>query len=126
MTVVQQKKLQKQQKKRQWKRKRKKKEVCSNSHLCSSYGIITKTINPHVKPKRRRETSYVQDSDKVASDVKASMSAELERWRKLKSPKEQDKLLADYFYDALKSMSMAEKEKMVTVLLARNCSAKKK
>ena len=66
----------------------------------------------------------MQSSDKVASDVKASIPAELEAWRKLKSLKERKKQLTYYYYDALKSMSMAEMEEMVTVLLARNCSAR--
>ena len=79
-----------------------------------------------MKAKKRRETKLCGVYDKVDSDVKASTSAELETWRKLKSLKEQDNLLADYFYDALKSMSMAEKEEMVVMLLARNCSARKK
>ena len=67
--------------------------------------------------------------DKVDSDVKALMSAELEAWRKLKSPKEQKKkkqLTYYYFYGTLNLMSMAEKEEMMNVLLARNCCARKK
>ena len=64
--------------------------------------------------------------DKVDSDVKALMSAELEAWRKLKSPKEQDKQIVQHLYDALDLMSMAEMEEMMNVLLARNCCARKK
>ena len=54
------------------------------------------------------------------------MSAELEAWRKLKSPKEQDKQIVQHLYDALDLMSMAEMEEMMNVLLARNCCARKK
>ena len=68
---------------------------------------------PCESQKEEENPSYVQSSDKADSDVKASIPVELEAWRKLKSPKEQDKLLADYFYDALKSISITEKEEMV-------------
>ena len=64
--------------------------------------------------------------DKVDSDVKALMSAELEAWRKLKSPKEQDKQIVQHLYDALDLMSMAEMEEMVTMLLTGNYCASKK
>ena len=75
---------------------------------------------------KEEKPSCVKGCDKIGTDVKALISAELERWRKLKSPKEQDKQLADYFCDALKSMTMAQMEEMATMLLARNSIARKK
>ena len=92
---------------------------------------------PHMEPQQRQPTpcesqkeeekpSCVQVSVKVASDVKASISAELEAWRKLKSLKERKKQLTYYYYDALDSMSMAEMEEMVTIFLAKRNSARKK
>ena len=75
---------------------------------------------------KKKKNQVVLACGKVASDVKASIPAELEEWRKFKSPQEQNKLLVQYFYDALKSMSMAEKEGIAAMLLAMNCIASKR